>query len=163
MLYSEFDNLLPQGLRKVNQPGGGFYPQHLRDEIDAMNSWVYPQINNGVYKTGFATTQAAYEENIYPLFEALDRVEEHLSQEQHQPFLFGENITDADIRLYTTIARFDVAYYLIFKCNLKMIRHDYPLIDRWYRKLYYDETSLTRGAFKETTFFDIVGIPIAST
>ncbi|KAJ5387224.1 hypothetical protein N7509_009765 [Penicillium cosmopolitanum] len=155
MLYSEFDNLLPQGLRKVNQPGGGFYPQHLRDEIDAMNSWVYPQINNGVYKTGFATTQAAYEENIYPLFEALDRVEEHLSQEQHQPFLFGENITDADIRLYTTIARFDVAYYLIFKCNLKMIRHDYPLIDRWYRKLYYDETSLTRGAFKETTFFDI--------
>lgn len=156
MLYSEFDDLLPEHMREINRPGGGFYPEHLRDEINAMNEWVYPQINNGVYKTGFATTQEAYEENIYPLFKALDRVEAHLGQEGHQPFLFGEHITEADIRLYTTIARFDVAYYLIFRCNLKMIRHDYPNIDRWYRRLYYDETPLTGGAFKKTTFFDIV-------
>ncbi|OQE94241.1 hypothetical protein PENNAL_c0004G07502 [Penicillium nalgiovense] len=155
MLYSEFDELLPEDFREVNRPGGGFYPEHLRGEIDEMNSWVYPLINNGVYKTGFATTQAAYEENLYPLFEALDRVEAHLSRPGHQPFLFGDYISEADIRLYTTIARFDVAYYLIFKCNLKMIRHDYPRIDRWYRRLYYDESELTRGAFKETTYFDV--------
>ncbi|KAJ6147859.1 hypothetical protein N7497_009841 [Penicillium chrysogenum] len=127
MLYSEFDELLPEAFREVNRPG-----------VDC-----------------FATTQAAYEENIYPLFEALDRVEAHLGQPEHQPFLFGECISEADIRLYTTISRFDVAYYLIFKCNLKMIRHDYPRIDRWYRRLYYDESELTRGAFKKTTYFDV--------
>ncbi|KAJ5946777.1 hypothetical protein N7454_003616 [Penicillium verhagenii] len=155
MFYTEFDDFLPEALRDVNRPGGGFYPEHLRSDIDAMNAWVYPQVNNGVYKTGFATSQESYLENIYPLFEALDRLEAHLGQPGHQPFLFGDHITDADIRLYTTIARFDVAYYLIFKCNLKMIRHDYPLLDRWYRRLYYDESELTRGAFKETTFFGI--------
>ncbi|KAJ5637311.1 hypothetical protein N7490_007190 [Penicillium lividum] len=155
MFYTEFDHFLPQNLREINLPGGGFYPEHLRNDIDAMNAWVYPLINNGVYKTGFATTQESYLENIYPLFKALDRIEAHLDQPEHQPFLFGKHITDADIRLYTTIARFDVAYYLIFRCNLKMIRHDYPLLDRWYRRLYYDASELTRGAFKDTTFFDI--------
>ncbi|KAL4806992.1 glutathione S-transferase [Aspergillus unguis] len=156
MFYTEFDDLLPKERREENQVGGGLYPEHLRHEIDAMNEWVYDKINNGVYKTGFATTQDAYEANLYPLFEALDRVEEHLGQEGHQPYLFGEHITEADVRLYTTIVRFDVAYYLIFKCNLKMIRHDYPLIDRWYRRLYYDESERTNGgAFKKTTFFDI--------
>ncbi|KAL4916907.1 haloacid dehalogenase [Aspergillus aurantiobrunneus] len=156
MFYSEFDDLLLEGNREVNTPGGGLYPVHLREKIDAMNEWVYDRINNGVYKTGFATTQEAYESNLYPLFEALDRVEEHLGQPGHGPYLFGEHITEADVRLYTTIARFDVAYYLIFKCNLKMIRHDYPLIDRWYRRLYYDESKRTKGgAFKNTTFFDI--------
>ncbi|KAE8144240.1 glutathione S-transferase [Aspergillus avenaceus] len=156
MFYSEFDQLLPEELREVNKPGGGLYPPHLRMEIDTMNQWVYDQINNGVYKVGFAVTQEAYDANIYPLFEALDRVENHLAQSEHQPYLFGEYITEADIRLYTTIARFDVAYYLIFRCNLKMIRHDYPHIDQWYRLLYYDESERTRGgAFKKTTFFDI--------
>ncbi|GAB1199829.1 hypothetical protein APSETT444_009188 [Aspergillus pseudonomiae] len=156
MFYTEFDHLLPDELREINRPGGGFYPQPLRKDIDEMNEWVYHQINNGVYKTGFATTQQAYEENIYPLFEALDRVENHLAQPGHQPYLFGENITEADIRLYTTIARFDVAYYLIFRCNLKMIRHDYSRIHDWYRRLYFDESTRTRGgAFKKTTYFDI--------
>ncbi|RAK73728.1 uncharacterized protein BO72DRAFT_227674 [Aspergillus fijiensis CBS 313.89] len=156
MFYSEFDDLLPHELRETHRLGGNFYPPHLRAEIDAMNSWVYDKINNGVYKTGFATTQEAYLDNLYPLFEALDRIEDHLAQPGHQPYLFGKEITEADIRLYPTIARFDVAYYLIFRCNLKMIRHDYPLIDRWYRGLYYDETSRTQGgAFKKTTFFEI--------
>lgn len=157
MLYTEFDDFLPETLREVNRPGGGFYPEELRSEIDAMNAWVYPQINNGVYKAGFATSQESYLENIYPLFEALDRIEAHLGQ-AGQPFLFGDHITEADIRLYTTIARFDVAYYLIFRCNLKMIRHDYPLLDQWYRRLYYDNSELTRGAFKQTTYFDAVSI-----
>ncbi|KAL4925899.1 haloacid dehalogenase, type II [Aspergillus undulatus] len=156
MFYTEFDDLLPAEKREVNKPGGGLYPVHLREKIDALNGWVYDRINNGVYKTGFATTQEAYEASLYLLFEALDRVEEHLAQPAHQPYLFGEYITEADVRLYTTIARFDVAYYLIFKCNLKMIRHDYPLIDKWYRRLYYDESERTGGgAFKKTTFFDL--------
>ncbi|KAL2842935.1 glutathione S-transferase [Aspergillus pseudoustus] len=156
MFYTEFDDLLPAEQREANVPGGGFYPAHLREQIDEMNAWVYDRINNGVYKTGFATTQEAYEANLYPLFEALDRVEAHLARQDHHPYLFGEHITEADIRLYTTIARFDVAYYLIFKCNLGMIRHDYPLIDAWYRRLYYDESERTRrGVFKKTTFFDV--------
>lgn len=154
MLYSEFDEFLPHELREVNKPGGGFYPKQLQGEIDAMNEWVYSQINNGVYKTGFASSQEAYDENVYTLFKALDRIEAHLGQSEHQPFLFGENITEADIRLYTTVARFDVAYYSIFKCNLKLIRYDYPRIDRWYRNLYYDRTDKTRGAFKQTTYFE---------
>ncbi|KAL5335016.1 haloacid dehalogenase [Aspergillus crustosus] len=142
--YSEFDNFLPEEKREVNKPHGGFYPP------------MYNQINNGVYKTGFAATQEAYEANLYSLFEALDRVEAHLAQPGHQPYLFGEHITEADVRLYTTIARFDVAYYLIFKGNLKIIRHHYPLIDRWYRRLYYDESRKTSGgAFGKTTFLDI--------
>lgn len=156
MFYTEFDHLLPEAMREASRPGGGLYPAPLRADIDAMNEWVYDKINNGVYKTGFSATQEAYHANVYPLFEALDHVEEHLGQPGHQPYLFGANITEADIRLYTTIARFEVAYYLIFRCNLKLIRHDYPRIDRWYRRLYYDESDRTRGAFKKTTIFDLV-------
>jgi glutathionyl-hydroquinone reductase len=102
-------------------------------------------------------TQEAYDSNIYPLFNSLDRIEEHLGQPEHQPYLFGDHITEADIRLYTTLARFDVAYYLMFKCNLKMIRQDDPRIHLWLRRLYWDESEKTRGgAFKKTTFFDAV-------
>ncbi|GKZ24781.1 hypothetical protein AbraIFM66951_001999 [Aspergillus brasiliensis] len=169
MMYTEFDHLLlPAHVRELelnHHPGGGggfFYPVHPRAEIDAFNEWVYHKISNGVYKTGFATTQAAYEENVYPLFQALDLVEARLRQQEPLPYLFGDHITDADIRLYTTICRFDVAYYGIFRCNLKMIRHDYPLIDRWYRRLYHDDTERTRGAFKKTTFFDIAPKPPTS-
>jgi putative glutathione S-transferase len=122
-----------------------------------MNVWVYNQINNGVYKSGFATSQGAYDANVYTLFEALDRVEKHLGEPGHQPYLFGDNITDADIRLYPTIIRFDVAYNPVFKCNIKMIRHDYPRIHQWLRLLYWDESAkTTRGAFKKTSALDLV-------
>lgn len=157
MLYTEFDDLLPPDLREENKPGGGFYPAHLRDEIEAMNEWVYNRINNGVYKSGFATTQAAYDASVYPLFEALDRVEKHLSEPGHQPYLFGENITEVDIRLFPTILRFDAAYHHVFKCNIKMIRHDYPRIHRWLRLLYWDESEKTRGGvFKKTSVVHLV-------
>ncbi|RMZ75095.1 hypothetical protein DV738_g5650, partial [Chaetothyriales sp. CBS 135597] len=156
MFYSAFDELLEPGLREANRPGGGFYPSHLRKEIDEMNDWVYDTINNGVYKCGFATSQQAYDSSIYPLFKSLDRLEAHLADPAHQPFLFGKHITEADIRLYTTLARFDVAYYSIFKCNLKMIRHDYPLLSLWLRNLYWDESETTNGgAFKKTTAFNL--------
>jgi len=156
MLYDSFDEFLEPHLREVNKPGGGFYPSHLRHEIDEMNEWVYHTVNNGVYKCGFASTQEAYDANIYPLFESLDRLEAHLGQPGHQPYLFGEHITEADVRLYTTLARFDVAYYTIFQCNLKMIRHDYPRLSRWLRNLYWDQSDHTNGGvFKNTTFFEV--------
>jgi glutathionyl-hydroquinone reductase len=156
MLYSAFDSLLPEERREAKKGETGLFPSHLQAEIEEMNDWVYNTVNNGVYKTGFASTQQAYEENVYPLFKSLDRLEEHLGSPDHQPYLFGKTITEADIRLYTTMARFDVAYFTIFKCNLKMVRYEYPNLHLWLRRLYWDESEVSRGAFKNTTFFDRV-------
>lgn len=157
ILFEGFDQLLPLNMREVNKGSAAFIPPHLRAEIDSLNSWVYDYVNNGVYKVGFAASQAAYNEHITNLFQALDRLEYHLSQPQHQPYLFGQHINEADIRLYTTIIRFDVAYYTIFKCNLKMIRLDYPRLHAWLRHLYWiDGPEPGRGAFKSTTHFDVV-------
>lgn len=157
MFYTEFDAFLPEHLRESTKGAAGLFPEHLRSDIEAMNEWVYNTINNGVYKTGFATSQAAYEEHVYPVFESLDRLEKHLGQSEHQPYLFGENITEADIRLYPTLIRFDVAYFTIFKCNLKMIRYEYPRLHDWMRRLYWDESERTGGgAFKKTVDFQHV-------
>lgn len=159
MLYTEFDDLIDPQYREANKQGKGFYPEHLRAEIDEMNEWVYNTINNGVYKCGFATTQEAYDANVYPLFKSLDRVEAHLSNPSAchgGPFLFGSHITEADIRLYTTIARFDAAYHTIFLCNLKSIRSDYPRLYRWLRRLYWNASDIPKGkVFKETTLPDV--------
>ncbi|KIW20901.1 hypothetical protein PV08_01480 [Exophiala spinifera] len=156
MFYDSFDEFLEPDQREANKPGGGFYPPHLRKQIDEMNEWVYNTVNNGVYKCGFATTQEAYDANVYPLFKSLDRLEAHLADPSHQPYLFGEHLTEADVRLYTTMARFDVAYYNIFNCNLKMIRHDYPRLSKWLRNLYWDTSDRTNGGvFKKTTFFEV--------
>lgn len=110
-----------------------FYPQPLRGEIAAINDLVYPNINNGVYRCGFATTQAAYEEAFTSLFAALDTIEARLGQE---PYLVGGRLTEADWRLFTTLVRFDAVYYSHFKCNLRRIA-DYPHLSRYLRKLYY--------------------------
>lgn len=156
MFYTEFDFFIPEQLRESSKGERGLFPQSLRAKIEAMNEWVYDTINNGVYKTGFATSQAAYEEHVRPIFKSLNRIEEHLGSSSH-PYLFGDYITEADIRLYPTIARFDVAYFTIFKCNLKMIRHDFPNIDRWLRRLYWDQSEATNGgAFHTTTHFQSV-------
>jgi putative glutathione S-transferase len=157
MFYDAFDAYQPEEKREKTKGERGLFPPHLRKEIEEMNEWVYHTVNNGVYKTGFASTQQAYEDNVFPLFKSLDRLERHLEDPVHQPYLFGEHLTEADIRLYTTIARFDVGYYTIFKCNLKMIRHDYPRLHSWLRRLYWDESEQTAGgAFKNTTKFILV-------
>jgi glutathionyl-hydroquinone reductase len=118
MFYDAFDALLPEDRREKSKGEAGIFSAHLRSDIEAMNDWVYNTVNNGVYKCGFASTQQAYEDNVFPLFKSLDRLEEHLADSAHQPYLFGKNITKADIRLYTTSIRFDAAYHPIFKCNI---------------------------------------------
>ena len=111
---------------------GDYYPEALRSEIDAINDEVYDRINNGVYKAGFATTQEAYEEAVIPLFEALDRIDERLSQ---QRYLIGDQLTEADWRLFTTLLRFDPVYVGHFKCNLRRIA-DYSHLSGYLRELY---------------------------
>lgn len=154
MFYSEFDDLLPEPLREITKEknGGGIFPGNLRKDIEDMNEWVYNTVNNGVYKTGFATTQEAYDNNVHTLFESLDRLEDILAK-SGRPYLFGDHITEADVRLYTTLARFDVAYHSVFMCNRKSIRHDYPALYLWLRRLYWDrdENGEARGAFYKTT------------
>lgn len=109
-----------------------FYPEKWRDEIDKINCFVYKYINNGVYQCGFAGTQAAYDEAVTNLFNALDELEERLG---HQRYLVGENVTEADWRLFTTLIRFDVVYVGHFKCNLKRIE-DYENLSNYVRDLY---------------------------
>ncbi|KAL8769977.1 MAG: hypothetical protein Q9209_004224 [Squamulea sp. 1 TL-2023] len=141
MFYTEFDDLLPEKYQKVD-----LFPKHLQQEIESVNDWTYNDINNGVYKTGFAQTQEAYESAIHPLFTALSLAESHLSSHA-TPYYFGPSITEADIRLYTTIIRFDPVYVQHFKCNVRDIRSGFPALHKWVRKLYWDEPA----AFGEGT------------
>lgn len=127
MFNSAFDGI---GAKK-----GDYYPSHLQTEIDRLNDRIYDNINNGVYKCGFATTQTAYEEALTPLFEALDWIEEILSQHK---YLTGEQITEADWRLFTTLIRFDAVYVGHFKCNLRRIA-DYPHLQNYLKNLYQIE------------------------
>jgi len=101
------------------------YPEELRAGIDALNDRVYPRLNNGVYRAGFATTQVAYEEAFADVFIMLDELEEHVGR--RGPFLFGDGLTEADVRLFVTLVRFDAAYHGLFKCNLRRLT-DYPAL-----------------------------------
>jgi glutathionyl-hydroquinone reductase len=112
---------------------GDYYPHDLRAEIDALNARVYTTVNNGVYRAGFATTQEAYEEAFRALFETLDVLEARL---KNQRFLFGDRLTEADWRLFTTLIRFDPVYFGHFKCNLRPIR-DFPALSRYLGDLYH--------------------------
>ena len=126
------------------------YPTELQADIDSINEWVYDSINNGVYKSGFATSQKAYDENVVKLFEGLNRMEKHLSRSDG-PYVLGKTLTEADVRLFTTIIRFDCTYVQHFKCDLGTIRHNYPHLNRWMRSLYF-----TNDAFRTSTDFDHV-------
>jgi putative glutathione S-transferase len=108
------------------------YPTGLRAEIDAINAMVYDKVNNGVYRTGFAATQAAYEAAFDQLFEALDELEARLAR---QRYLVGDRLTEADWRLFPTLLRFDPVYHGHFKCNLRRIA-DYPNLSGWMRDIH---------------------------
>ncbi len=124
MLNSAFDHLTGNTL--------DFYPTALRAAIDALNERIYETVNNGVYRCGFATTQAAYEEAFVALFETLDWLDERLAARR---YLTGERITEADWRLFTTLVRFDAVYHGHFKCNLRRIE-DYRHLAGYLRDLY---------------------------
>jgi putative glutathione S-transferase len=109
-----------------------FYPENLRGEIDKVNDWIYHDFNNGVYKAGFAKSQEAYEEAVTKVFNALDRAEEILSKSR---YLVGNQLTEADIRFFVSLVRFDEAYAVYFKCNKKRIV-DYPNVLNYTRDLY---------------------------
>ncbi|UWQ83751.1 glutathione S-transferase family protein [Leisingera caerulea] len=109
-----------------------YWPEELREPIEAVNARVYSTINNGVYKCGFATSQEAYDEAVVPLFESLDWLEDLLSQHR---YLLGGRITEADWRLFTTLLRFDPVYHVHFKCNRKRLV-DYPNLWAYTRELY---------------------------
>lgn len=115
-----------------DQDAPDFYPESLRDEIDEINEVIYHTVNNGVYKSGFATTQAAYEDAVTALFATLDMLEERLTD---QRYLVGNQITEADWRLFTTLVRFDPVYVGHFKCNIRRIA-DYPALANYLRDLY---------------------------
>jgi putative glutathione S-transferase len=124
MLNSEFDEF---GDASVD-----FYPQALRSAIDSINAFVYDTTNNGVYRCGFARSQQAYETSFRSLFGALDEIEQRLN---HQRFLVGDRFTEADLRLFPTLVRFDAVYYSHFKCNLRRIA-DYHNLSNYLRDIY---------------------------
>lgn len=109
-----------------------FYPQALHSTIDSLNERVYPAVNNGVYRAGFATSQQAYESAFDDVFAELDHLEQHLGSHR---YLAGEYLTEADVRLFTTLIRFDAVYYSHFKCNLRRIA-DYANLSNWLREMY---------------------------
>lgn len=129
---SEIIRMFNSAFDGVGAAPGDYYPEALREEIDTINDRVYHTVNNGVYRSGFATTQEAYEEAVGPLFESLDWLEDRLSG---QRYLTGNAITEADWRLVTTLFRFDPVYVGHFKCSLKRIA-DYPNLFAYTRDLY---------------------------
>lgn len=120
--------MLNSGFGTLASDAYDFYPQDLRAEIDALNDAIYPSVNNGVYRSGFATTQEAYEEACGELFAMLDILEIRLGDDR--AYLHGDRLTETDIRLFVTLVRFDAAYHGLFKCNVRRIV-DYPALQRF--------------------------------
>lgn len=129
---SEIIRMLNSAFDEWGSASVDFYPQNLRAEIDAVNAEVYPNVNNGVYRAGFATSQEAYEGAFGELFSTLDKLEQRLSS---QRYLVGAQLTEADWRLFTTLVRFDPVYVGHFKCNRQRTA-DYPNLSNYLRDLY---------------------------
>jgi len=129
---SEIIRMLNSAFDAFTNEHSDYYPQALRAEINRINDMVYPNVNNGVYRTGFATSQKAYEEAFRNLFDTLDELEQILDR---QRYLVGAQITEADWRLFCTLIRFDAVYYAHFKCNWRHI-YEYPNLSNYVRDLY---------------------------
>lgn len=158
-----FDSDAFDGLRDTSVPVVDLVPSALEKEIDEINTWVYDNINNGVYKAGFAESGVVYEREVENVFKHLEKVEAILKDKYSKLaaklgddrasifkkyFLVGEQLTESDVRLYTTIARFDPVYVQHFKCNFTTIRNGFPYIQLWLQNLYWNYP-----AFKDTTDF----------
>ena len=140
---AEIVRMLNTAFDGVGAAKGNYYPESLRAEIDEVNARVYDAVNNGVYKAGFATAQEVHAEAVGELFRCLDELEARL---EGQRFLVGDQLTEADVRLYTTLVRFDAVYVGHFKCNLRRIA-DYPHLQAYLERLY------AHPAFGDTTDF----------
>ncbi|EHU4976439.1 MULTISPECIES: glutathione S-transferase family protein [Vibrio] len=143
---SEIIRMFNSAFNQLTGNQDDYYPDSLREVIEEWNAFIYPNINNGVYRCGFATTQEAYEEAYNALFSALDRVEHHLATHR---YLAGSQMTEADWRLFTTLIRFDAVYVGHFKCNQKRIA-DYPHLNGYMKELYQIE-----GIAETTDFYHI--------
>ncbi len=141
---SEIIRIFNTAFEKLRPSDLDLYPQHLQDEIQQINKLTYEPINNGVYKTGFAKNQKAYDKACTELFQALDKIEEHLIGHK---FLVGDQLTEADIRLLTTLIRFDSVYYVHFKCNVKKIS-EYENLSAYLNRF------MDMDAVKSTTHLD---------
>jgi glutathionyl-hydroquinone reductase len=129
---SEIIRMFNSAFDGIGAAPGDYYPEALRGEIDALNERIYTNVNNGVYRSGFARSQGAYDEAVRALFSTLDWLEEHLAMHR---WLCGERLTEADWRLFTTLIRFDPVYVGHFKCNIRRIA-DYRNLTRYLRELY---------------------------
>lgn len=129
---AEIIRMLNSAFNEITGNSTDYYPEDLRTEIDQLNEWIYPSINNGVYRAGFATTQRAYEGAYLEVFTALDKIEQRLSTRR---YLCGDRITEADWRLFTTLVRFDAVYFGHFKTNRQRIE-DYENISAYVRDLF---------------------------
>lgn len=142
---SEIIRMFNTSFNAITGNSEDFYPAHLAQEIDRLNDVIFNNVNNGVYKSGFARSQDAYSEAVVQVFKTLDELEQRLSQSR---YLLGDAITEADWRLLPTLSRFDVGYYSAFKCNLRAIR-DYPYLSAYFKNLYEHE------GVAETIDFDV--------
>ena len=129
---SEIIRMLNSAFNEITGNQDDYWPTHMHDEIETVNARIYDTVNNGVYKSGFATSQKAYDAAVAPLFDTLDWLEDRLSSHR---YLMGDRVTEADWRLFTTLVRFDPVYHLHFKCNRRRII-DYPNLWAYTRELY---------------------------
>ena len=141
---SEIIRIMNQSFNKISKNYDDYYPVNLRAEIDDINDIIYKNINNGVYKTGFSRTQSSYDDAVQKLFSSLDMIENKL---EHQDYLVGNMLTEADIRFAPTLLRFDSVYYVHFKCSLKKIS-EFKNISRYLKNLYSND------AISSTTNFE---------
>lgn len=141
---SEVIRILNTAFNDITGNHDDYYPEGLRTDIDEWNDEIYTNVNNGVYKAGFAQNQKAYDSAIEPLFKTLDKLDAHLKD---RPFLVGDQLTEADVRLFVTLIRFDAVYYVHFKCNVRKIS-EYPNLGRYMKQLY------AMPEFQDTIHFD---------
>jgi len=127
MLNSEFNSF-------AKHPQLDLYPESLRAKIDELNDEVYTKLNNGVYRSGFATSQEAHDSAYNGIFEMLDKLEQILSKQRY--LISDKQLTEADVRVWPTLLRFDIVYFTHFKCNKKLISKDYPNIFGYLREIY---------------------------